>query len=101
MAQGENILGDSDLFMLELRRSSLLPGSLSEEQFLLLTRLSSIRCDRVILAMKDYLVDGHSRKQVCVRYSIHNGYFSTTLNRILRINTLVASLAKYYPQVSF
>ncbi|WP_425364833.1 PapB/FocB family fimbrial expression transcriptional regulator, partial [Escherichia coli] len=27
--------------------------------------ISSIHSDRVILAMKDYLVGGHSRKEVC------------------------------------
>ncbi|EPT7718393.1 PapB/FocB family fimbrial expression transcriptional regulator [Escherichia coli] len=96
MAQGKEFSVDNDLFIYELRRNTLLPGALSEEQFFLLTRLSSIRCDSVILAMKDYLVDGHSRKQVCERYCMNNSYFSTTMNRISRINALVASLAKYY-----
>ncbi|CAD5739984.1 adhesin biosynthesis transcription regulatory family protein [Escherichia coli] len=97
MTQEEDIPEDGDLFIFELRKSTLLPGTLSEEQFFLLTQLSSIRCDRVILAMKNYLVDGHSRRQVCERYCMNNGYFSTTMNRISRINALVARLAQYYP----
>ncbi|ENV7121578.1 adhesin biosynthesis transcription regulatory family protein [Escherichia coli] len=101
MMHGENIFGNSDVFMLELRKNMLLPGSLSERQFLLLTKLSSIRSDRVILAMKNYLVDGHSRKHVCERYNINNSYFSTTLNRIFQINALAARLAPYYPRTSF
>ncbi|WP_349304593.1 PapB/FocB family fimbrial expression transcriptional regulator [Escherichia coli] len=53
---------------------------------------------KVILAMRDYLVDGHSRKQICERYNMNNGYFSTTLNRIARINAMVVHLAPYYPE---
>lgn len=45
----------------------------------LLIGISSIHSDRVILAMKDYLVGGHSRKEVCEKYQMNNGYFSTTL----------------------
>ncbi|ENN3860810.1 transcriptional regulator [Escherichia coli] len=86
----------NNIFMLELCRDKLLPGSLVDKQYLLLIQLSSIRCGRVFLAMKDYLVDGHSRKQVCERYNMNNGYFSTTLNRITRINALVTHLAPYY-----
>lgn len=52
--------------------------------------------DRVILAMKDYLVSGHSRKDVCEKYQMNNGYFSTTLGRLTRLNVLVARLAPYY-----
>lgn len=92
----QHIVDDRDVFMLKLQRSMLLPGSLSEDQFYLLIRLSSIRCDRVILAMKDYLVEGQSRRQVCEHYNMNNGYFSITLNRIVRINMLVSRLASYY-----
>ncbi|EPT7718451.1 PapB/FocB family fimbrial expression transcriptional regulator [Escherichia coli] len=100
MMHSEDIFGNTDKFMLELRNNMLLPGTLSERQFLLLTRLSSIRCDSVILAMKDYLVGGHSRKYVCERYNINNSYFSITLNRIIRINALAACLSPYYPRAS-
>lgn len=90
--------GAGNVFMPELCR--ILPGSLVDEQYFLLIRLSSIRGEKVVLAMKDYLVDGHPRKQICERYSMNNGYFSTTLNRIVRINALVAHLAPYYPKTS-
>ena len=97
MAQDESRILNN-VFMLELCRNALLPGSLADEQYFLLIRLSSIRCEKVVLAMRDYLVDGHSRKQICERYNMNNGYFSTTLNRIARINALVAHLAPYYPE---
>ncbi|EFN9723818.1 transcriptional regulator [Escherichia coli] len=83
-------------FLLNIRESALLPGSMSEMHFFLLIGISSIHSDRVILAMKDYLVGGHSRKEVCEKYQMNNGYFSTTLGRLIRLNALAARLAPYY-----
>lgn len=68
--------------------------------FFLLIGISSIHSDRVILAMKDYLVGGHSRKEVCEKYQMNNGYFSTTLGRLIRLNALAARLAPYYTDES-
>ncbi|HFF6196425.1 TPA: S/F1C fimbrial major subunit operon transcriptional regulator [Escherichia coli] len=99
MAQHEVITRGGDAFLLKLRESALSSGSMSEEQFFLLIGISSIHSDRVILAMKDYLVSGHSghsRKDVCEKYQMNNGYFSTTLGRLTRLNVLVARLAPYY-----
>ena len=78
MAQHEVITRGGDAFLLKLRESALSSGSMSEEQFFLLIGISSIHSDRVILAMKDYLVSGRSRKDVCEKYQMNNGYFSTT-----------------------
>ena len=94
MAQHEVITRGGDAFLLKLRESALSSGSMSEEQFFLLIGISSIHSDRVILAMKDYLVSGHSRKDE--KYQMNNGYFSTTLGRLTRLNVLVARLAPYY-----
>ncbi|WP_419144982.1 PapB/FocB family fimbrial expression transcriptional regulator [Escherichia coli] len=65
---------------------------MSEMHFFLLIGISSIHSDRVILAMKDYLVGGHSRKEVCEKYQMNNGYFSTTLGRLIRLNVLQQGL---------
>ncbi len=87
--------------MLNIRESVLLLGSMSEMHFFfLLIGISSIHSDRVILAMKDYLVGGHSRKEVCEKYQMNNGYFSTTLGRLIRLNALAARLAPYYTDES-
>ncbi len=48
--------------MLNIRESVLLPGSMSEMHFFLLIGISSIHSDRVILAMKDYLVGAYYRE---------------------------------------
>ncbi|WNU18213.1 adhesin biosynthesis transcription regulatory family protein [Escherichia coli] len=82
MAHHEVISRSGNAFLLNIRESVLLPGSMSEMHFFLLIGISSIHSDRVILAMKDYLVGGHSRKEVCEKYQMNNGYFSTTLGRL-------------------
>lgn len=96
MAQHEVINRGRSAFLLNIRESVLLPGSMSEMHFFLLIGISSIHSDKVILAMKDYLVRGHSRKEVCEKYQINNGYFSTTLGRLVRLNALAERLAPYY-----
>jgi hypothetical protein len=100
MAQHEVINRGGSALLLNIRESVLLPGSMSEVHFFLLIGISSIRSDRIIWAMKDYLVDGHSRKELCEKYQINNGYFSTTLGRLIRLNALAASLAPYYTDES-
>jgi len=94
MAHHEVISRSGNAFLLNIRESVLLPGSMSE------IGISSIHSDRVILAMKDYLVGGHSRKEVCEKYQMNNGYFSTTLGRLIRLNALAARLAPYYTDES-
>ncbi len=100
MAHHEVISRAGNAFLLNIRESVLLPGSMSEMHFFLLIGISSIHSDRVILAMKDYLVGGHSRKEVCEKYQMNNGYFSTTLGRLIRLNALAARLAPYYTDES-
>ncbi|HCQ3813278.1 TPA: transcriptional regulator [Escherichia coli] len=72
---------------------------MSEMQFYLLIGISSIHSYKAILAMKAYLVDGVSRKEVCVKYKLNNGYFSTTIGKLIRLNALAARLAPYYNKV--
>lgn len=100
MAHHEVISRSGNAFLLNIRESVLLPGSMSEMHFFLLIGISSIHSDRVILVMKDYLVGGHSRKEVCEKYQMNNGYFSTTLGRLIRLNALAARLAPYYTDES-
>ncbi|WP_241166115.1 adhesin biosynthesis transcription regulatory family protein [Escherichia coli] len=82
MAHHEVISRSGNAFLLNIRESVLLPGSMSE------------------MHMKDYLVGGHSRKEVCEKYQMNNGYFSTTLGRLIRLNALAARLAPYYTDES-
>lgn len=74
----------------------LMPAEVPEEKFWLLVEISSIHSERIIQALKDYLVFGYSRKVVCERYGVNNGYFSTSLGRLHRINQMAWKLAPYY-----
>lgn len=82
--------------LLRVSDKVLLPGSISEMHFHLLVSISSIHSYRAILAMKEYLVDGVPRKEACIKYSLNNGYFSTTISKLIRVNDLAARLSFYY-----
>lgn len=74
----------------------LLRGEVNDEHFRLLVSISSIHSEKVILALKDYLVDGRSRKYVCDSYKLNNGYFSVSLSRLTRISQIIARIVQYY-----
>ncbi|AUM10818.1 PapB/FocB family fimbrial expression transcriptional regulator [Escherichia coli] len=82
--------------MLNIKQGTLLCGQVDESLFRILVEISSIHSERVILAMRDYLVHGHSRKDVCNRYCLNNGYFSVSLSRLVRVNQLIISALHYY-----
>ncbi|HCU0389675.1 TPA: transcriptional regulator [Escherichia coli] len=71
-------------------------GQLDETKFWLLIELSTIHSDKIIYALRDYLVCGETRKVVCDKYSVSNGYLSTSLSRIHRVNYIVTQLMPYY-----
>ncbi|EFH2540535.1 transcriptional regulator, partial [Escherichia coli] len=45
----------------------LIPGKMSEMHFWLLVEISPIHSEKIILALKDFLVMGYTRKEVCER----------------------------------
>ncbi len=71
-------------------------GQLVEDQFWLLIELAMIRSDKTINALKDYLVSGETRKAACERHNVSNGYLSTSLSRLYRVNYIVTQLIPYY-----
>lgn len=70
-----------------------------EDMFWLLIDISPIHSEKVILALRDHLVMGESRKIVCERYKVNNGYFCVSLNRLYRIDKLVSLLVPYYVDI--
>ncbi|ENR1882774.1 transcriptional regulator [Escherichia coli] len=74
----------------------IIPGAVSEEQFWLLIELSSIHSNKIIMALFEHLVRGSSRKDICDAHNVNNGYLSTSLKRLYRVNELVRSLSVYY-----
>lgn len=78
------------------RQGWLVPGFIPEEQFWLLVGASSMRSDKVVNALLDYLVNGLSRKDACVRYDVNSGHFSIGLNRLQQLSHTAAKLSKFY-----
>ncbi|HFO4494039.1 TPA: PapB/FocB family fimbrial expression transcriptional regulator [Escherichia coli] len=73
----------------------LIPGKVPEESFWLLMELSPLRSEKVIRALKDFLVLGYTRKEVCEKYEVSYGYLSLALKRTRHIDDVVCQLVKY------
>ncbi|ELY3087354.1 adhesin biosynthesis transcription regulatory family protein [Klebsiella aerogenes] len=78
------------------QRKLLTPGRMTEAQFWLLVEVSSIHSEKIILALKDFLVSGYTRREVCERNKISSGYFSSALGRFQHVNLTVSQLVPYY-----
>ncbi len=74
----------------------LTPGCMDEKQFLLLMDISPICSKKVFESLRAYLVDGCSRKFICEKYNINNGYLTVSLERLNKIHQCVLLLKKYY-----
>ncbi|EIM7320207.1 adhesin biosynthesis transcription regulatory family protein [Escherichia coli] len=74
----------------------LSPGNVSEEHFWLLVEISPMHSEKIIFALKDFLVSGCSRKEVCERHGISSGYFSSALGRFRHVSMTVLQLIPYY-----
>lgn len=80
------------------KKYELRPGNMTEEHFLLLSEVSSIHSEKVISALKDFLVFGYTRKEACIRNNVAQSYFSGALERFQRMNSKLFHLMPYYPR---
>ncbi|EEZ6327446.1 TPA: transcriptional regulator [Escherichia coli] len=80
-------------------KDGFIPGEMTDTHFNLLVALTTIYSEKVILALRLYLVDGYPRKDACERYNVSPGYFSVCLNRLDRTYRTARVLADYYFQV--
>ncbi|EPO2325288.1 PapB/FocB family fimbrial expression transcriptional regulator [Escherichia coli] len=71
-------------------------GEVSEHLFWLLVELSSLRSERTIQALNDFLVLGYTRKEVCEKYHLSSGNFSVALRRIMHVDGIARLVAAYY-----
>ncbi|MBB7656665.1 PbsX family transcriptional regulator [Escherichia coli] len=71
-------------------------NNISNEHFWLLIELSGIRSDKIIMSLRDHLVDGFSKREACERNDVSQSYFSVSLKKISHINNMCALLSKYY-----
>ncbi len=71
-------------------------GEVSEYLFWLLVELSSLRSEKTIRALNDFLVFGYTRKEVCEKHHLSSGNFSVALRRIMRVDGIARLVAAYY-----
>ncbi|MCZ6093396.1 PapB/FocB family fimbrial expression transcriptional regulator [Escherichia coli] len=63
--------------------------------------LSAIHSQKIINALRDYLVSGDTRKVSCERHGANISYFSIALGRLFRVSQLVSQLTPYYCEENF
>ncbi|ELP5543946.1 hypothetical protein QTR52_004368 [Salmonella enterica] len=74
--------------------TQLSPGTVAEEQFKLLIDISTIRSNRIIVALEEYFVQGVTRKEICNKYKLSAGYLSV---KIKEIQILCRQIIDIYP----
>ncbi|EAS0629950.1 hypothetical protein RLQ39_005022 [Salmonella enterica] len=75
-------------------KNILSPGSVPAEQFYLLIDISPLRSNKVIKALHNYFVLGHTRSDVCEEFQVNPGYLSI---KIKEIQLLCRKLLDMYP----
>ncbi|EFB2788107.1 MULTISPECIES: adhesin biosynthesis transcription regulatory family protein [Escherichia] len=87
---------DGYLYLTKGRGEGLSPGKMSESQFWLLAEISPVHSEKVINALRDFLVLGYTRKEACERHEVSQGYFSGALGRFQRTHLTVNRLVPFY-----
>ncbi|WP_311765737.1 MULTISPECIES: adhesin biosynthesis transcription regulatory family protein [Escherichia] len=90
------MMEDNRLYLSKKQSDNLKAGTVPEIQFWLLIEITPIHSERMILALKDFLVMGYSRREVCEQYNISSGYFSGALGRFQKVHLTVNQLIPYY-----
>ncbi|MGC7990688.1 adhesin biosynthesis transcription regulatory family protein [Salmonella enterica] len=84
------------LFPSKSKESKLMQAELSEEHFWMLAEISPFHSEKVIYALRDFLVLGYTRREACERHGVSPSYFSVSLGRMSHVNRVVFSLIPYY-----
>lgn len=86
-----------DFFFLDKSKQySTAPGNMQDIHFFLLVEISALYSEKVIRALRDFLVDGYTRKEACERNNVALSYFSMALRKIQRTEQAVFQLLPYY-----
>ena len=101
---GSNLMQQRDTYLqgeqrqlfLSKKNQYLAIGKVPEDIFWLLVEMSAIRSQGIIKALYDYLVLGDSRKVICERYNVNNGYISTSLSRLERMNEMIKEIIPHH-----
>ncbi|ENA5974120.1 transcriptional regulator [Escherichia albertii] len=74
-----------------------MPGEVPEDFFWLLIELSPFRSEKIICALRDFLVLGYTRREVCEKHNISYSYFSLAFKRLRHVNEVVCQIIGVFP----
>ncbi|EEZ9068035.1 transcriptional regulator [Escherichia coli] len=98
---GYGSFGQEDYaFCLKSKKTKLPSASLLEEEFWMLVEVAPLYSEKVICALRDFLVLGYTRREACEKHNVSLSYFSITLGRISHINRVMLALASYYDKAA-
>ncbi|EOY1446831.1 adhesin biosynthesis transcription regulatory family protein [Escherichia albertii] len=92
----ENSSSMNATFNLMIKKGGVLPGSIDEDHFWLLMEILPFHSKKIINAMRDHLVSGLSRKEVCKKYGVNNGYLSISISRLNYAHNIIRHMIHYY-----
>lgn len=90
-----SVMRENSLYLTKQARN-LQPGRMSDHHFWLLAEISPLHSEKVINALRDFLVLGYTRREACERHSVSQGYFSGALGRFYRVSQTVHRLVPFY-----
>lgn len=93
---GINKMSDRFLYLTKGHRQALLPGRMTDHHFWLLVEIAPLHSEKVINALRDFLVLGYTRREACERHEVSQGYFSGALGRFQRTHQTVNRLVPFY-----
>ncbi len=89
---------NDERLQVRIKQGALVPGRITEDMFCILVEMSSIRSEKMIQALQEYLVQGKSRIAICEQYRLGSSHFSISLDRLQRLSYLAAMLTCYYQE---
>ncbi|EEW5974068.1 PapB/FocB family fimbrial expression transcriptional regulator [Escherichia coli] len=79
----------------------LCPGYIEKDLFWFIIDVSPIRSKKMICALHDHLVEGHTRSEVCNRYDVNQGYLSVKIKEIHRLYEKTQSILASKSNITF
>ncbi|EBH8768107.1 hypothetical protein D1797_15410 [Salmonella enterica subsp. enterica serovar Freetown] len=84
--------------ILSTSNNMLTPGTVSEEQFIILIDISPVRSNKVINALHDYFVFGKKRCDVCETFQVNPGYLSIKIRELQALCKRILEIHPYFAQ---
>lgn len=96
MVECINKMSDQFLYLTKGYKQALPSRRMMERHFWLLVEITPLHSEKVINALRDFLVLGYTRREACERHGVSQGYFSGALGRVQRTHQTVNRLVPFY-----